>query len=475
VRRVLFVLAVILGVVALGLAAVIVVLRPDRAARVATGLVSHTLCSETFVAGLDPAQTVAEIFQTMPGLRRVLPMLRYQVDRTDRSVTVSLRGRFTSRAVASDGIGCRLEFAGVPNVPIAATPAAPTPTAASAPVVGIAGAAVVEPTSQTMRSILDRAFAEPPTGPRRGTKAVIVMHDGRIVAERYAPGYGIDTPMFGWSMAKSVTSALVGILVRQGKLTLAAPAPVSAWRNPSDPRHAITLEHLLRMTSGLALDETNSGFDASSRMLFTQPDMAAFAESVSLSASPGTRHHYSSPSTLILSRIVTDTVGGKAEDVRRLAETELFGPLGMRRVTLEFDAAGTPIGSTFMYATARDWARFGLLYANDGVAGGRRILPEGWVDFSASPTPGSRDGYAAGFFTNRGPAEYSRARVRGGMPADSFFASGTQGQRIVIAPAARLVVVRLGRSQDWETFDIRGLMHLVADANLALNGPPPSR
>ena len=315
-RRVLFVLAVILGVVALVLAGVIVVLRPDRAVRVATGLVSHTLCSETFVAGLDPTQTVTEIFQTMPGLRRVLPLLRYEVDRTDRSVTASLRGRFTSRAVARDGIGCRLEFRRMTNVPIAATPAAgrlsaPTRGEASAALVAdIAGAAVVEPTSQTMRGILDRAFAEPPTGPRRGTKAVIVMHDGRIVAERYAPGYSIDTPMFGWSMTKSVTSALVGILVRQGKLTLTAPAPVSAWRNPSDPRHAITLEHLLRMTSGLALDETNSGFDPSSRMLFTQPDMAAFAESASLSASPGTRYHYSSPSTLILSRIVTDAVGG---------------------------------------------------------------------------------------------------------------------------------------------------------------------
>jgi CubicO group peptidase (beta-lactamase class C family) len=461
----------VLGVVALGLAAAVVVLRPDRAMRVATGLVSHTLCSEAFVAGLDPTQAVVEIFQTMPGIRRVLPLLRYQVDRTDRSVTVSLRGRFTSRAVARDGIGCRLEFAAMANVPIAPEPAA-TP---AAPVAEIAGAVVVEPTSQTLRGILDRAFAEPPSGPRRGTKAVIVMHDGRIVAERYAPGYGIETPMLGWSATKSVTSALVGILVRQGKLTLTAPAPVSAWRNPSDPRHAITLEHLLRMTSGLALDETNSGFDPSSRMLFTQADMAAFAESALLSAAPGTRHHYSSPSTLILSRIVTDAVGGKAEDVRRLAETELFGPLGMRRVTLEFDAAGTPIGSSYMYATARDWARFGLLYANDGVAGGRRILPEGWVDFSASPTPGSRDGYAAGFFTNRGPAEYSRVRVRGGMPADSFFASGTQGQRIVIAPAERLVVVRLGRSQDWETFDMRGVMHLVADANLALNGPRPSR
>jgi CubicO group peptidase (beta-lactamase class C family) len=154
-----------------------------------------------------------------------------------------------------------------------------------------------------------------------------------------------------------------------------------------------------------------------------------------------------------------------------LAETELFGPLGMRRVTLEFDAAGTPIGSTCMYATARDWARFGLLYLDDGLANGRRILPEGWVNFSASPTPGSREGYAAGFFTNRGSAEFARNRVKGGMPADSFFASGTQVQRIVIAPSARLVVVRLGRSQDWETFDMRGLMHLVADANLALNGP----
>jgi CubicO group peptidase (beta-lactamase class C family) len=202
---------------------------------------------------------------------------------------------------------------------------------------------------------------------------------------------------------------------------------VAARRNTSDPRHAITIEQLMRMTSGLALDETNSGFDPSSRMIFTEPDMAAFAESASLAAPPGSRYHYSSPSTLILSRIVTDAVGGRAEDVRRLAARELFGPIGMRHVTLEFDAAGTPVGSTYMYATARDWARFGLLYANDGVVGGRRILPVGWVDFSASPTAGARDGYAAGFFTNRGPAEFSRARVRGGMPSDSFFASGTQG------------------------------------------------
>jgi CubicO group peptidase (beta-lactamase class C family) len=463
-------LLVVLCLVLAGLVAAVIVFRPDKAARVAAGFVSHTLCSETFVAGLDPTQTAAEIFQNMPGIRRLLPVLRYRIDRAEKSVTVTLGDRFEARAVGRDGIGCRLVYAAAPNVTIAAAspPGDATPPASTP---AIAGLAVVEPSDDKLRAALDRAFAEPATGPRRETKAVVVLHDGRIVAERYALGYGIDTPLLGWSVTKSVINALVGILVRQGKLVVSAPAPVAAWRNPSDPRHAITIEQLMRMTSGLALDETNSGFDPSSRTLFTQPDMAAFAESAALTAPPGTRYHYSSPSTIILSRIVTDAVGGRAEDVRRLAERELFGPLGMRHVTLEFDAAGTPVGSTYMYATARDWARFGLLYANDGVVGGRRILPEGWVDFSASPTEGSRDGYAAGFFTNRGPAEYSRSRVRGGMPPDSFFASGTQGQRIVVAPAERLVVVRLGRSQDWESFDMRGLMSLVADANLAVNGP----
>jgi CubicO group peptidase (beta-lactamase class C family) len=207
-------------------------------------------------------------------------------------------------------------------------------------------------------------------------------------------------------------------------------------------------------------------------LLITPRDWAAFAAAAALRVPPGTRYHYSSPSTLLLSRIVRDTVGrdpvGGPRELIAFAERELFQPVGMRRVTLEFDGAGTPVGSSYVYATARDWARFGQLYADDGVAGGRRVLPEGWVDYSAALTPGSRDGYGAGFFTERGDSEYGRLRVQGGMPPDSFFASGTQGQRIVISPARRLVVVRLGRSQDWETFDIRGLIRLVADVDIAL-------
>ena len=460
---------ILLLLVAAGVVAAGLVYRPGTAVRVATGLVSHTLCSETFVAGLDPDQTFAETVRTMPGIRRLAPWLRYQVDRTRREVRTTLGGRFEKRAAYHEGVGLLARLPGLARGGGAPHPAGRRVRARTRR--RHRGPAVVEPASAPLRVALERAFAEPPGGPPRGTKAVVVVHDGRVVAERYAPGYGRDTPMLSWSMNKSVVNALIGVLVRQGRLAVGAPAPVPAWRDPADPRRAITVEQLMRMTSGLALDEANNGFDPSSRMTYTEPDMAGFAVAAALIAPPGTRYHYSSPSTLILSRIIRDAVGGRAEDVIGFAERELFAPLGMRGVTLEFDATGTQVGSTYMYATARDWARFGLLYARDGVANGRRILPEGWVDYSASPTAGSRDGYGAGFFTNRGDSEFGRLRVRGGMPPDSFFASGTQGQRIVIAPARRLVVVRLGRSQDWETFDIRGLIRLVADVDAAFSGP----
>ena len=443
---------------------------PDKALRVVTAFVSHTLCSETFVAGLDPDQTYRETFGDWPVVRRLLPAVRYEVDRAHREVRAKLAGAFASRAVYRDGLGCVQAPAGsaAPGVSAAAWKTDPKPIADAQ---DIAPPHIVEPADPRLRSALDRVFAEPAGGPQRATKAVVVYHDGRVVAERYAPGYGIDTPLYGYSVTKSVVNALIGILVRQGRLSINTPAPVAAWRDPADPRHAITVEQLMRMTSGLALDEKNNGFDATSRMLYLKSDMAGFAESAGLIAAPGSRWYYSSPSTLILSRIVRDAVGGHPEDVLRFARGELFDPLGMQNVTLEFDAAGTPIGSTHMWASARDWTRFGALYLNDGMVGGRRILPEGWVRFSASPTPGATLGYGAGFFTNLGESDFAKRRVRGGMPTGSFFASGTLGQRIVIAPAERLVVVRFGRSLDFPTFDIQGLMRLVADANAAVHNP----
>ena len=321
------------------------------------------------------------------------------------------------RAVYHDGVGCAVALpapagpaTSLPSPAAAATPGRPAPAgAADAPEAGpdIAGPAVVDPASEPLRAALDRVFAEPAGEPVRGTKAVVVVHDGRVVAERYAPGYGLDTPMLSWSINKSVVNALVGILVREGRLAVGAPAPVPAWRDPADPRHAITVEQLMRMTSGLALDETNTGFDPSSRMLFTRAGHGGLrgsgrARGAARHALPLQRPEHADPVPHYPGAVGRDAVGGRAEDVRRFAERELFAPLGMRGVTLEFDATGAQVGSTYMYATARDWARFGLLYAADGVAGGRRILPRGLGRLLRLADRGLAGRYAAGFFTNRG-------------------------------------------------------------------------
>ncbi len=178
-----------------------------------------------------------------------------------------------------------------------------------------------------------------------------------------------------------------------------------------------------------------------------------------LIAPPGTRWHYSSATTQLLARIVRDAVGGP-EQTLAFAWRELFNPLGMRNVTLEFDGVGTLQGSTWMLASARDWARFGLLYLNDGVVGGKRLLHEDWVDFCIAASPGSD--YAAGFWTNRSEHPNAKDRVRLGIPHDAFFASGELGQRIVILPSQNLVIVRLGDSVD-PTGDISGLGRLVSE------------
>jgi CubicO group peptidase (beta-lactamase class C family) len=278
-----------------------------------------------------------------------------------------------------------------------------------------------------------------------------------VIAERYADGIGVDTPLLGFSMTKSVVNALIGLLTQQGLVTPSFTAPIAEWRG--DLRREIEIEHLMRMTTGLALDETNSGFDLSSQMVYLHNDMAAVAVKAPLIAPPGTRWSYSSPSTQILARIIRDAVGGPEQSLR-FAWRELFNPLGMRSVTLEFDGSGTLQGSSSMLASARDWARFGLLYLQDGVAGGQRILHEDWVDLSAAATLDTD--YGAGFWTNRSEHERARGRIAMGIPRDAFFAFGDLGQRIVILQSQRMVIVRLGDSVD-PTGDIRGLGRLVRE------------
>jgi CubicO group peptidase (beta-lactamase class C family) len=443
-------------------AAALTVPWPQDAARVATGFVSRILCSDVFVSGLDPDQVYRETLEAMPGVTAIDWAFDYKVDRVRRDVTTTLLGLAKSRAVYREGWGCTIQH-GDERVDLP-TPPAIEPRQTLLP--EIAGPGPVQPANAELGQALDRAFAEPDHPPFRRTKAVVVVKDGQVIAERYAAGYGIDTPILGFSATKSVISALIGILVAKGKLTFNEPAPVAAWLNPKDPHHAITIDHLLRHTSGLAIGSSlnaslASAFGPVNRMKYVERDMAGFAERASLEATPGTAWNYHDGNTIILSRVIRDAAGGTAADVMQFARRELFEPLGMRNVTLEFDATGTPEGSSQMLAPARDWARFGELYLNEGVVGGRPILPEGWVRYSASLTPGAWVGMGAGFWTNLGDSKGSRYRTGLGMPRDAFYASGVMGQYVIIVPSERLVIARFGISGN--QYDIEGVSRLVAD------------
>jgi CubicO group peptidase (beta-lactamase class C family) len=386
-------------------------------------------------------------------------------------VTASFAGLGEARAVYRGPLGCL-----VVHDPLPAASPINVPSPAPSLLPAIAGSTLVEPADPALRAAIDRAFEETPSPPHRQTKAIVVVQKGRVIAERYAPGYGIDTPLIGWSATKSVTNALIGILVRQGKVSLSGPAPIAGWANPKDPRHAITIDNLLRMNSGLDIGQSltaraSDAFDPTAQMVFVERDMAAFAERAPLKAAPGTQWTYTNGNTLLLSRIIRDKAGGDANAVLAFAHRELFDKLGMQHVTLEVDAVGTPIGSSHMLASARDWARFGLLYLNDGVVAGQRLLPEGWVDYSAAPTPGSeRYGYATGFWTERGDSEGANYRVKAGLPSDSFMARGAYGQYIIIVPSRRLVVARFGMAFTPRD-DMDTVARLVADVIAAM---PPS-
>ncbi|HEY2482216.1 MAG TPA: serine hydrolase [Caulobacteraceae bacterium] len=417
-----------------------------QAAAVATGFASHQLCSAVFVSGQDPKTAYDQV--VAPNLGPAGPLMSHSVDLVHREVVAKLAGLSQARAVYRGSQGC-LVVRGDGPAPAAIDPAPDPQAPRLAP---IAGPDVVAPATPALAGVLDRAFTEPTAGPHRWTKAVVIVHDGRIVAERYAPGYGMATPEIGWSVSKSVVNALIGVLAREGRLNTAAPAPIAAWSAPGDPHHAISIDNLLRMTSGTDFGQSleagaAAAFDPTARMMFATDDMAGYAQSAPVKAPPGRLWTYSNGNTLLLSRIVRDQAGGDAASTLAFARRELFDKLGMEHVVMEFDGVGTPIGSSHIFASARDWARFGLLYLNDGVVGGERILPEGWVDYSARFTPGSEGfSYGAGFWTNRGTDRAAAARVAAGFPADSFMARGSYGQAIVIAPAEHLVIVRLGVS-----------------------------
>ncbi len=333
------------------------------------------------------------------------------------------------------------------GAPLAAA-ALPAPTSAPAPAPAPASAAAL---AGADAFFTDPALAE--------TRAIIVMQDGKRVYERYAPGYGPGNRFISWSMAKSLTSTLIGALVADGKLELDMPAPVPAWRRvPGDPRAAITLRQLLNMSSGLRhIEETPVELADTNRALFADKsaDIVAHAVAAPLAFTPGTHFQYSTLTTHILDDIAVRTLAPEATTpaARRKAMHDfiiarLSGPAGMPSLLCEYDPRGTLLGGSFCHASARDWANFGQLYLDNGVVAGRQVVSPDWVRFVRTPAP-TNPGYGGQFWLNRLHAVGNDPALFPEMgPPDAYAAIGHLGQYVIIVPSKRLVVVRLGKTQD---------------------------
>jgi CubicO group peptidase (beta-lactamase class C family) len=438
-------------------------------APVGTGFMAKILCSGVFISGRDPEAVIEEDCSFHPNFSTI----KTKIDFEKREVTASLFGFFRQKAIFHDQLGAILlsgERASAIRSWKVKIPEAypPNPEEISWPT----GDLLPEEDlplnidADLLAEALDRPFVDPyPENPMR-TRAVLIVYDGKLIGERYAPGFNKNMPLIGWSMTKSITNALVGILVHQGKLSLQDPAPVPEWQTEEDPRKNITIDQLLRMSSGLEFEEEYATKPLSdiNNMLFRKGDMAAYAASMPLEVNPDEKWSYSSGTSLILSRIIR-SLFDQHEDYLSFPRMALFNKIGMRSAVLETDSSGTFVGSSFCYATARDWARFGLLYLNDGVWEGKRILPEAWVEYTMTPTPKAPRGrYGAHFHLNRGQLDEPQNRLFPNLPSDLYFAYGYQEQYVVIIPSKKLVIVRLGMSYQGSGWDLEGLITDVIKA-----------
>ena len=428
-----------------------------------SGFSAKNICSGHFLSGLSGQQVIDQALAPASGL---LENTRFEIDEANRLVDASMWGLLERRAIYSDGTGCTLLPAG--RQQLLERLDTPLPLQPDSELSWPEGSASVA-SNESLQTVIGQAFAEPDSQFPRNTKAVVVIHKGELVAEQYAPGIDTATPLIGWSMTKSVTNLLLGLLVADEALDLHQPAPVPEWRvHAGDQRAGITIDHLLRMSSGLEFEERYSMYSDVTRMLSAEADAGGFAAAKSLAQEPDSLWYYSSGTSNILAVIIKRSVGGGLQDTYDFVQQRLFSPLGISSARMETDYNGTFIGSSYMYASARDWARLGQLCLQNGRWRGEQLLPEHWIAYSTTPTPTNpKNNYGAHFWLNADPEDKRLQRTWPTLPADAYSMSGFQGQRVVIVPSQQLVVVRLGfssgRKRAIEQL-VSGLIEVLAEA-----------
>ncbi len=420
-------------------------------ARIAAGYAATITALQVFGSGDSLALVESERLRLPLGLGRFVTV---EADPAQKTARATAFGLVTCEARWREGLGAtrisdvaRLLPESFGDARQTLDDALPWPLGESSALASLPQAARAE-----LDAAVASAFIEEPSGARIDTHAVVVVHDGRLVAERYGPGVDPRKPLLGWSMTKSVTATLLGRLMALGRVAGVQELVLAPeWRDPDDARRAISIEHLLRMTSGLEfLADYELPWSDSLRMLFVEPGAAAFAARKTLEHPPGTRWSYSDGSSNILARWIQERAGATLEEQLSFPRRELFAPLCMSTAVISVDPSGYWVGSSLMQASARDWARLGLLFVQDGVFAGRRLLPEGWVDFLSEPTPVS-DHRSYGAHVWRYDAEFLRDAEGRSVPMELggvLYFAGHDQQYVWIDRSRGLVIVRLGLADE---------------------------
>jgi len=405
------------------------------------------VCSGVFVSGRDPEEirkNSAYFLMTEPVRQKPLTV---DVDREKKQVRVTIEGTTRTAALYGDQ-GCIIHPVGENGIHFTPVPVKTTlPEAATQPW-PMGDAPVKEPwpaglDKAKVQAAVDMAFADP----EGLTAAMVVVYKGQIVGERYLSGISKDTQLESWSMGKSLTATLVGLVIKDGAFNLDDPAPVPDWRRPGDPRGAITVADIMHMSSGLSFTgqddrwmDPNTQYHDHFFIYAGGVNAFQYAITSPVEYAPNTVGRYRNSDPMTLGFLVQQHVRKKGEEYLTFPQRALFDKIGIRRQVLETDAWGNFLLSGYDYGTARNWARLGMLYLQDGMWNGQRLLPEGFAKFVGTPAPAWRRKEYGGQFWVNGEGQWN-------LPRDAYFMSGAGGQHTFVVPSHDLVVVRMGHQR----------------------------
>lgn len=414
---------------------------------VATGYAAKNLCSCVFVSGFNE-----EMAKKVDLGFSFIEMTNKEVNYEEKSANANFYGLVNRKAIYREGLGCVLLNELDENL-LARQVFRPDLNMNDSLKNWFEWTDTTELVTKEQKAsigtAIDKFFEEEDSEKPKNTRAIVVLYKGRLVGEKYANGVNKNTPLLGWSMTKSITSTMAGLMIRDGHFSLSDPAPLSTWKGTQ--KEAITYQNLLQMSSGLAFEENYGSYSDANKMLWLSDSSGMATIDQPLEADPGEKWYYSSGTTNLLMYLMRGYFPTHEEYLNYLNQ-ELFHKIGAYTFLIEPDGSGTFVGSSFGWASARDWARVGQLYLDGGYWDGESVIPESWVTFVQQDAKDAKDVYGGQFWLNQ---------PHPGLPEDTYYMGGFHGQRVIIIPSEDLVVVRLGVTYDASILDFDGFINEI--------------